>query len=152
MKQLTWLLVWILAGSLSHLEAQDLDDEREVVQLVEHFVDLTSQLRLYALEQYMADDANVIVARATKSGFVNRVVAADQWLSELNRGLMPIPFREALSNVHVFVTSSQLAVVRADFEIVRDDEPVASGVDVFTLVRLDGQWTIASIAYTSIPE
>ena len=134
MKQAACSLLLVLGStSASRVWAQTLETDREVVQVVEHFVELTSQLRLYALEHYVTTDANVIVARSTKSGFVNRVLAADEWRSEMERGLTPVPFREALSNFDVFVASGALAVVRADFKIARDDRAVSSGVNIFTL-------------------
>jgi hypothetical protein len=56
----------------------------------------------------------------------------------MERGLTPVPFREALSNFDVFVASGALAVVRAGFKIERDDRAVSSGVNILTLVRLEG--------------
>ncbi|HSF17544.1 MAG TPA: serine hydrolase [Vicinamibacteria bacterium] len=143
MKHLCLFLV--LAGTASA------DESTEVRRSVEHFLDLLGGLRHYALEQYFTPDANVTTARSTADGFVHRTVNAREWLEELREAPDYRPFREVLSNVEVRVEDSALAFVRADFEIVRDERVVSSGVDYFTLVRRDGTWKIASIAYTSIP-
>ncbi|HXV63590.1 MAG TPA: serine hydrolase [Vicinamibacteria bacterium] len=143
MKQLCLFLA--LAGTASA------DESTEVRRSVEHFLDLLGGLRHYALEQYFTPDANVTTARSTRSGFVHRTVNLREWLEELREAPDTRPFREVLSNVEVRVESGTLAFVRADFEIVRDEGVVSSGVDYFTLVRRDGTWKIASIAYTSIP-
>ena len=60
MKHVTCSLLLVLGStSASRVWAQNLETDREVVQVVEHFVDLTSQLRLYALEHYVTTDTNV---------------------------------------------------------------------------------------------
>jgi hypothetical protein len=123
----------------------------EVHETVVHFLELLGELRFYALGQYMTEDANVITARWSKSGYVNRVQSGQEWLAGMMEGPGPQPFREELTNVEIEVASGELAQVRAEFEIVRDTGVASFGVDFFTLVRQDDQWKLASIAFTSIP-
>lgn len=125
--------------------------EMEVHETVVHFLELLGGLRFYALGQYMTEDANVITARWSRSGFVNRVQSGREWLDGLMEGPGPQPFREELTNVEIEVASGELALVRAEFEIVRDNKVASFGVDFFTLVRQNDQWKLASIAFTSIP-
>ncbi len=132
-------------------QAQDLRLEMEVHDTVVHFLELLGGLRFYALGQYMTEDANIITARWSRSGFVNRVQSGREWLDGLMEGPGPQPFREDLTNVEIEVASGELAMVRAEFEIVRDSGVASFGVDFFTLVRQDDQWKLASIAFTSIP-
>ena len=146
------LLPFFLLHATLVLPAQrEPDPATEVRETVEHFLDLLGRGRYDALGRYLAADANVITARATTSGYVNEVVSARSWNESLLRGPAIRPFREALANVDVAIERGELAVVRAEFEIQRDGRADASGVDVFTLVRRDGAWKIAAIAYTSIP-
>jgi hypothetical protein len=49
------------------------------------------------------------------------------------------------------VDSDVLAYLRGDFQVVRDGRTLSHGVDQFTLVREDGRWKTAAVAYTSIP-
>ena len=123
----------------------------EVHETVVHFLELLGGLRFYALGQYMSEDANIITARWSRSGFVNRVQSRREWLDGLMEGPGSQPFREELTNVEIEVVSGELARVRAGFEIVRDTGVASYGVDFFTLVRQDDQWRLASIAFTSIP-
>ncbi len=130
---------------------QDPRLEMEVHETVVHFLELLGGLRFYALGQYMTADANVITARWSRSGFVNRVQSGREWLDGLMEGPGPQPFTEELTNVEIEVASGELALVRAEFEIVRDTGVASFGVDFFTLVRQNDQWKLASIAFTSIP-
>jgi len=132
-------------------QARDTRLEMEVHETVVHFLELLGGLRFYALGQYMIEDANIITSRWSRSGFVNRVQSGREWLDGLMEGPGPKPFREELTNVEIEVASGELALVRADFDIVRDTGVASFGVDFFTLVRQDDQWKLASIAFTSIP-
>lgn len=148
---LVWSLIATLPSTGQTVKEQEIAGELEARAAVEHFLDLLGGLRFYALDQYMTEDANVISARWTKSGFVNRVQSARAWIDGLMEGPSPPPFREELKNVDVEIASGELAFVRAEFEIVRESRMSSFGIDSFTLVREDGRWKIASIAYTSIP-
>ena len=149
----TTLLIVLLPASSPAPQDQDQDPrlEMEVHETVVHFLELLGGLRFYALGQYMTEDANIITARWSRGGFVNRVQSGREWLDGLMEGPGPRPFREELTNVEIEVASGELAVVRAEFEIVRDTGVASFGVDFFTLVRQDDQWKLASIAFTSIP-
>ena len=149
----TTLLIVLLPASSPAPQDQDQDPrlEMEVHETVVHFLELLGGLRFYALGQYMTEDANIITARWSRSGFVNRVQSGREWLDDLMEGPGPQPFREELTNVEIEVVSGELALVRADFEIVRDTGAASYDVDFFTLVRQDDQWRLASIAFTSIP-
>jgi beta-lactamase class A len=144
--------LWLVLALTGPAQAASVDDGAEARAAVEHFLELLGGLRYYALEPLFTPDANVTTARSTTSGFVHRTVNVREWLRELGESPSTRPFQERLSNVEVRVESGELAFVRADFEIVREEGVASSGVDYFTLVRRDGKWKIASIAYTSIPE
>jgi len=145
------LLMVLLVTSSPAPQDQDPGLEMEVHETVVHFLELLGGLRFYALGQYMTEDANIITARWSRGGFVNRVQSGREWLDGLMEGPGPQPFREELTNVEIEVASGELAIVRAEFEIVRDTRVASYGVDFFTLVRQDEQWRLASIAFTSIP-
>ena len=151
----TLLMIPLVASSRAPRgQNQDQDPrlEMEIHDTVVHFLELLGGLRFYALEQYMTEDANIITARWSRGGFVNRVQRSRAWLDDLMDGPGSRPFREELANVTIEVASGELALVRADFAIVRDTGVTSFGVDFFTLVRQDDQWKLASIAFTSIPE
>ena len=124
---------------------------RDARETVEHVVGLLGQLRLYALPQYFTEHATVAIARSARTRYVNRVVPAEKWVAELRSSLGPEPFEETLSNVDVRVVDGEIATVSADFRIERSGDVESSGTNVFTLVRQDGVWKIASIAFTTVP-
>lgn len=128
-----------------------IEAEMEIHDTIVQFLDVLGQLRFDAVGQFMTDDANIITARWSRSGFVNRVQGRDEWLARFAEA-PPRPFREVLTNVDVDIESGELALVKADFAIVRDTGVASRGVDFFTLIRQDGRWKVASIAFTSIPE
>ena len=134
-------------------ERIDLETEMEVHDTVVQFLDLLGGQRFGLLGELMTEGANVITARWARSGFVNGVQTREQWLAGL-AAAPPRPFREVLTSVEIDIASGELAMVRADFTIVRDTGVVSRGVDYFTLIRSSSErhWRLASIAFTSIPE
>jgi hypothetical protein len=132
-------------------ERLDIEAEMAVHDTVTQFLESLGGLRFDVLGELMTEHANVITARWSSSGFVNRVQSRDEWLSGLLHA-PPRPFREVLTNVDIEIASGELAVVRANFAIVRATGVASRGVDFFTLVRDEGRWKLASIAFTSMPE
>jgi imidazolonepropionase-like amidohydrolase len=126
-------------------------DEQAVRAVVERFLLRLGNHEFDALAQDLAPKALVVVTRTRDGQWSNSYQTGEEWLAALKRNPNPIAFREPLSNVKVTIDSNQLAYVRADFQIIRDNKPQSSGVDQFTLVREPAGWKIAVVAYTSIP-
>jgi hypothetical protein len=99
----------------------------------------------------LAPKAIVIVTRERNGEWANSYQSGDEWLAALKRNPNPVAFREPITNVAVTVDSDHLAYLRADFQVMRDGQPQSKGVDQFTLVRENGAWKIAVVAYTSMP-
>jgi hypothetical protein len=153
-----WFVIAVLIASHGFAQRSDprpgridVEAEMEVHDTVTQFLGLLGGLRFDVLGELMTDDANIITARSTRSGFVNRVQSRNDWLVGLAEA-PPRPFREVLTNFRVEIASGELALAIADFTIVRDTGIATQGVDFFTLIRQDGHWKLASIAFTSIPE
>lgn len=98
----------------------------------------------------LAPKAIVVVAREREGKWTNTFQTGDEWLAALRRNASFSKFREPITNVHATVDSDALAYLRADFQVVRDGKPLSHGVDQFTLVREEGRWKVAVIAYTSM--
>ncbi len=155
-----WFVVTVFIGSSGFSQQSgssqrgiDIEAEMEVHDTVTQFLELLGGFRFDVLGELMTDNANIITARWSRSGFVNRVQSRDEWLVGLLEA-PPRPFREVLTNVEIEIASGELAMVRADFAIVRDTGVASRGVDFFTLIKTSekGHWKLASIAFTSIPE
>jgi hypothetical protein len=93
----------------------------------------------------------IVVVRQREGKFANTYETGDAWVASLTRNTNFSKFREPITNVKVTVDSDALAYLRADFQVVRDGKTLSHGVDQFTLVREDGRWKVAAVAYTSIP-
>ena len=99
----------------------------------------------------MAAKAIIVIVRQRDGKFANTYDTGDAWVASLKRNTNFSKFREPITNVKVTVDSDALAYLRADFQVVRDGKTLSHGVDQFTLVREDGRWKVAAVAYTSIP-
>ena len=98
----------------------------------------------------MSAKALIVVVRQREGKSVNTYETGDAWVASLKRNTNFSKFREPITNVKITIDSDALAYLRADFQVVRDGKTLSHGVDQFTLVREDGRWKIASVAYTSI--
>jgi len=99
----------------------------------------------------LAAKSIIVIVRQRDGKFGNTYETGDAWVASLKRNTNFSKFREPITNVKVTVDSDALAYLRADFQVVRDGKTLSHGVDQFTLVREDGRWKIAAVAYTSIP-
>jgi hypothetical protein len=99
----------------------------------------------------LAPKAIVIVVRQRDGQWSNSYQTGEEWLASLRRNTNFSKFREPISNVKITVDSGALAYLRADFQVVREGKPLSHGVDQFTLVREEGRWKVAAVAYTSMP-
>jgi SnoaL-like protein len=100
----------------------------------------------------LSPKALIVVVRQRNNDWNNSYQSGDEWVASLKGNANFLKFREPISNVTVTVDSGRLAYVRADFEVVRDGKALSHGVDQFTLVREEGGWKIAAVAYTSMPK
>lgn len=126
--------------------------EKAVQSAVEDFLTRLGDARYDTLETDFTPNALIVVARQREGSWTNAYQTAEEWLGALRKNPKPTRFREPISNVKVTIDSGELAYLRADFQVVVEGKVRSSGVDQFTLVRDNGRWKIAAIAYTSIPE
>jgi hypothetical protein len=126
-------------------------DEKAVQQKVEEFLLHLGDHQIDAVANEMTSKGLVIVTRQRDGTWTNSYQTTEEWLAALKRNQNPAIFREPITNVKVTIDSHQLAHVRADFQVLRDGQPVSKGVDQFTLVREPSGWKIAVVAYTSLP-
>jgi len=126
-------------------------DKKAVQEAVERFLLNLGDHEFDKVAADLAPKAIVIVTRQRNGEWANSFQTGDEWVAALKKNPNPVTFREPISNVVVTVDSDRLAYLRADFQIMRDGKAVSHGVDQFTLVREDGRWKLAVVAYTSLP-
>ena len=137
-------------GTAGHL-APSASDKKAIQDVVEAFLLHLGDHDWEKVGADLAPKAMVIVTRDRNGEWSNSYQTGDEWLAALKRNPNPVTFREPISNVAVTIDSDHLAYLRADFQVVRDGQPQSKGVDQFTLVRENGAWKIAVVAYTSLP-
>ena len=137
-------------GTSGHLEASA-SEKKAIQDVVEAFLLHLGDHEWEKVAADLAPKAMVIVTRDRNGEWSNSYQTGDEWLAALKRNPNPVTFREPISNVVVTIDSDHLAYLRADFQVVRDGQAQSKGVDQFTLVRENGAWKIAVVAYTSLP-
>ncbi|MBH5321849.1 DUF2059 domain-containing protein [Aurantiacibacter sediminis] len=63
----------------------------------------------------------------------------------------PVPLQEPIWNLRGF-EDGPVAVVTANFEFLIDGNRSHCGVNIFTLMRVEGEWKIATVTYSHITE
>jgi imidazolonepropionase-like amidohydrolase len=126
-------------------------EARDIQRVVETFLQHLGDHEWDKVTADLAPKAMIVVVRDRNGEWTNSYQTGDEWLAALKRNPNPITFREPISNVAVTVDSDHLAYLHADFQVVRDGQAQSKGVDQFTLVRENGAWKIAVVAYTSMP-
>ena len=105
-----------------------------------------------------ARDAAAMRAQVTEPGFVARVEERDgadrvalipmaQLIASVSS--IPVPVSEPLYG-EVVTVDGPVATVRADYDFIIDNKRSHCGVDIFTLMRIDGAWKIATITYSHL--
>jgi len=125
-------------------------EKKAVQDAVETFLLHLGDHQFDAVAADLAAKALVVVTRQRDGQWVNSYQTGEEWIAALKRNPNPTTFREPIANVQVTIDSGRLAYVRADFQVMRDNQAQSKGVDQFTLVREPAGWKIAVVAYTSL--
>ena len=144
-----FMLTVVLPDRLPAQQTQPVDIRQQVQETVETFLADLGSLNFEALESHLTPEMILIVARQTQDGMKTSTTTGKNWIAGVKK--MKTPFEEPISNLHITVDSDVLAYLRADFTVVRNGNVLSHGVDQFTLIKEDGRWMIAAVAYTSIP-
>jgi hypothetical protein len=142
--------VWLAMTGPARAALGAAADQKSVQDAVEAFLLHLGDGEFDKLAADLAPKAIVIVTRVRDGKWTNTYQTGDAWLASLQRPDF-VKFRESITNVKTTVDSDVLAYLRGDFQVVRDGRTLSHGVDQFTLVREDGRWKTAAVAYTSIP-
>lgn len=140
---------------------------REVQRRVEEFLQKLGARDVQGVRALLAPKALIAVVRQQRPSTAAQAAASnverrdgtfavtyqtgDEFLAQLEKNAGQPRFEEPIANAIVTIESDRLAHVRADFTVVRDRKVVSSGVDHFILLKDDGGWKLAVIAYTSLP-
>lgn len=123
--------------------AQDAEEERVLAVAEAALIAITNE-DLVALTDLMVDEALTFVALDGGGGGVPYSVRprAESRARTINADIVERGFD---GEVRI---SGPLATVWLPYDLYRDGEWSHCGVDVFTMIRVEGQWRIATLAYT----
>lgn len=127
------------------------DDEQVVKDIVDQFLITIGNGDLDDLPAMFVLDANIGSASLRDGKWVAETKTFEEWLSELNAETTWTRFREPVTEFTVHIESGQMAFVRADAQLIIDDQVVSHNIDYFTLVRDGSAWKFLSASYVARP-
>ena len=127
------------------------DDEQVVKDVVDQFLISIGNGDLDALPAMFVSDANIGSASLRDGRWVAATKTFDEWFGELKAETTWTRFREPVTEFTVHIEGGQMAFVRADAQLIIDDQVVSHNIDYFTLVRDGGAWKFLSASYVARP-
>lgn len=143
------LLIFISFGALT-VDTSTADDIDEIDALIDDFQEAYSNKEIAALRNLFCNDA--VVATDFQNGETQRVHSIEDWL----QGTRDNTF-ENNDNISDTLSNRQIEVYRniayavCDYRYVSDTE-IGIGIDIFTFLKMRGDWKIISLQYTGDEE
>jgi len=140
-----------LALMLAPLPASAQDAEAQVMATVEAFMDGLEAKDGEAMRALAMEDAYLALVRPSQGDAPDRTQSAR--LDEVVTSLTDIPgeIAEPLGEATVLV-DGPIAMVWAPFAFYMDGARTHCGIDVFTLMQVDGAWRISTVTYSHLNE
>ena len=129
--------------------AQDADDHGAVVATVDAFMAAFAAKDEEAMTALVTPEAALVAVRANDSG--NAVVSSSMANLAATIASIPRAMVEPIA-VRAVMVEGPLAMVWADFGLYADGALSHCGVNLFSLVQLDGEWRIAGTTYSHITD
>lgn len=130
-------------GALSPLGAQDESERARVLRTVEAALAAVSAEDMIAFTDLMIDEA--VLTSAAESGGAVRFLVRERAQERARTFDEDIVERGFDPEVRI---SGPLAMVWLPYDLYRDGAWSHCGVDTFTLLRVEGEWRIATLAWT----
>jgi len=122
-------------------------EDKAVLAVAQAFFDGMEHASTDALRAVTLPNAQFMGVRVGSDGMVkvNRVAFEDSFGKHLDPGVKEWMWSP------VIIRRGPMATVTAPYEVSKDGKTIHCGIDVFTLVKADGAWKIASISWTAEP-
>ncbi len=127
------------------------DEEQVVKDVVDQFLITIGGGNLDALPAMFVSNANIGTASLREGKWVASTKTFEEWLGELKAETTWTRFREPVTEFTVHIEDGQMAFVRADAQLIIEDQVVSHNIDYFTLVRDGGAWKFLSASYVARP-
>lgn len=140
------MLAAALVQSPAPPPAADAED-KAVLATAQAFFDGMEAANTDALRKVTLPGAQFMGVRTGADGTVkiNRVAFEDSFGKHLDPGVKEWMWSP------VIIRRGALATVTAPYEVSKDGKTIHCGIDVFTLVKAEGAWKVASISWTAEP-
>lgn len=140
-----------LATMLTALPAAAQDAEPQVMATVEAFMDGLEAKDGAAMRSIAMEDAYLAFVRPSQGDAPDRTQSVR--LADAVTSLTDIPghIAEPLGDATVLI-DGPIAMVWAPYAFYMDGERTHCGIDVFTLMQVDGQWRISTVTYSHLTE
>ncbi|MCZ4409998.1 ester cyclase [Cryomorphaceae bacterium 1068] len=123
-------------------------DQADAKAKVEELLTAVGNADPDALEALVSDKANLGAAVIRDGVSTNSVMTIGEYF-ERARSRDPKPFYEPVNEYQILVNKGQIAFVWADAILCTYGVPKTNNIDVFTLIKEDGEWKFISIGYTN---
>lgn len=149
MKIKLFLTTLFTAFGLTQAQAGHHTDEEQIRAVVDQFFVGLKERDLSLWEDIMVPEGTVMVSRE-KDGewtFSSRGIGRDMARLETDTALIDERWFDATILIH-----ETIAVVWTPYDIYVNGEFAHCGIDVFQMMKIEGKWKIAQLAYTIEPE
>ncbi|WP_271078628.1 hypothetical protein [Aurantiacibacter sp. MUD61] len=150
MRKLLSALIAALAITLSAPAlAQEQHHAEGPIQTVVAFMNAFDAKDETAMAELLVDQAPVLFIEERENDDRVGVVPMSALVQSIAAN--PVPLQEPIWNLRGF-EDGPVAVVTANFEFLIDGNRSHCGVNIFTLMRVEGEWKIATVTYSHITE
>lgn len=139
----------VLGGAPAPAHAQSEPEEQDVLATVERLFDAMAKRDTAALRVVLTPEGRFASVVVTGDSVVPGGRSHEAFISLV--GAAPEPLIERMWDPRVFI-AGPFAAVWAPYDFYRGDTFSHCGTDVFTLVRVGGEWKINGASYTVVPE
>ena len=147
---LSRLLALILLAAPATLHAQDAgDDSAAVTATVEAFMAAFDAKDAEAMGALLTDNAFLVSVRERDGGDQVQSMPMAQLIAGISA--IPVDIAEPI-DINAVLVDGPVATVWAPFAFYLDGNFSHCGIDIFTLIRADGNWKIATITYSHIED
>lgn len=124
-------------------------DEIAVKAVIERFLTELGDANDGALPALFASKASIAWASLKAGRWTAGATSFEEWHAGLKIRANRTKFREPVDKWQVQVDDGQLAFVRAETHIEREDRITLRNIDYFTLLKMGGVWKITHGSYTA---
>ena len=126
------------------------EDEAAVKKMVDRFLVAAGNYDIAAMDEMILDNANIGMSSLRDGQWANSSITISEFLESV-KNRSGRPYYEPVNEYIVHINEGQLAFVWADAILHSFGVPRSRNIDIFTLVKIAGEWKFINLSYTSNP-